>query len=143
MLLICMVHFDIDTKHFSGEWIRWLGRWTAAINQKDVMTFMQGKYPSGSELFVSLSRESNVRTLNLKAPTYYTVTQPSIRASWASWTKTKHLQLISTEGFKNYSSSYSATVQGQIFTTTKLSHFTSEIGMVLVGSAEKGLLRTL
>lgn len=71
MLLICMVHFDVDTKHFSGEWVMiWLGRWTAAINQKDVMTFLQEKHLSGSELmFSSLSRKSNVRTLNLKAPT--------------------------------------------------------------------------
>lgn len=66
-----MVHSDVDTKHFPGEWIIIrLGRWTAAINQKDVMTFLQGKYPSGSELmFSSLSRKSNVRTLNSKAPT--------------------------------------------------------------------------
>lgn len=70
MLLICMVHFDVDTKHFSGEWIMGLGRWTAAIKQKDVMTFLQEKHPSGSELmFSSLSRKSNVRRLNLKGPT--------------------------------------------------------------------------
>lgn len=85
-----MVHSDVDTKHFTGErLIIRLGRWTAAINQKDVMTFLRGKNPSGSELmFSSLNRKSNVRTLNSKAPTKYTVTLLSVRARWAN-TKTK------------------------------------------------------
>lgn len=98
------MHSDVDTEHFTGERIIWLGISAAAINQKDVMTFLQGKYPSGSELmFSTLNRKSNVRTLNSKAPPSAVWLCHMSEQARLIPQQNKHLKLITTEGFKNHS----------------------------------------
>lgn len=96
-----MVHSDVDTKNFTGEWIIiWLGRWTAAINQKDVMTFLQGKYPSGYALMFSSSTRNQMLGHWTQKPPPSTLSLCHLpEGAGLTQNQIKHLQLISAEDF--------------------------------------------